>query len=267
MSFETLIQEKFVEFLKDYKVSFGNLPKPLSQENYQEFVRQKEGPLKRFFKCLKEYIWKLQKYGNIISYELQWVTKKYDECSICDVLAISEDFCLMYDILFVLWKFDGNGFFLVDPPKAKETHFQKLWDFLLLFAGSSGLKWADFSKKEGFKFEKKPRFLIIGEENDGLLCENPKNKKALDLEQEFTDFNNIFEEKKATERGSNIFIHFLIEKGKVRLRFKTKVEIKLAMNLFYYEDPKQNQLCKEFICLASYLCWDIIRSRNYYYLF
>lgn len=267
MTFETLIQEKFIEFLKDYKVSFENLPKPLSQERYQEFIKQKEGPLKRLFKCLKEYIWKLQKYGNIISYELHWVTKNYDDCSICDVLAISEDFCLMYDILFVLWKFDGNGFFLVDPPKAKETHFQKLWDFLFLYADSSGLKWVDLSKKEGYKFEKKPRFLIIGEETNGLLCEEPENKEALDLEQEFTVFNKIFEENKSQEKGPNEFIHFLVEKGKVSLCYKTKAEIKIAMNMFYYEDPKQSQIGKEFLCLASYLCWDIIRSRNYYNLF
>lgn len=264
LSFETLIQEKFIEFLKDYKLSYQNLPKPLSQVKYQEFITQKEGPLKRFFQCLKEYTWKLLKYGNVASYELYWVTKNYDDCSIGDVLAISEDFCLMYDILFVLWKFDGNGFFLVDPPKAKETHFQKIWDFLYLFADSSGLKWADFSNKTGFKFEKKPRFLVILEENNGLLSEKPENKETLDLEQEFSDFNKVSEENKEQERGSNEFIHFLVEKGKVNLDLKTKTEIKLAMNVFYYEDQKKIQIGKEFLCLASYLCWEIIRSGNYF---
>ena len=265
LSFETLIQEKFIEFLKDYKLSFENLPKPLSQIKYQEFIRYKEGPLKIFFKCLKEYIWKLQTYSKIIRYELHWITKNYDDCNICDVLGRTEDFCLKFDILFVLQQFDGTAFFSEDPPKANETHFlQKLWDFLYLYADSSEMKWADFSKKEGFKFEKKPRFLKIGAVNNGLLSENPDNLENIDLEQEFIDFNNLMDEQRWRERGPNEFIQFLVEKGHGNLSFKTREEIKLAMSLFYYKEHNQSQIGLDYICLASYLCYNIMNSRKFY---
>ena len=248
MSFESLIQEKFIEFLNDFKFSFENQQKTI-------FPSEQEAKIKLFFKFLKEYIWKLKKYGSIASFELQWLIQDYEGFSICDILAISDDFALKYDILYLLWKFNGNTFINDKPPNPKSSHFQKLWEYLFLYADASRFKWVEECKK--------PIFVIIDNETNGIfLSENSENEEAINLEHEFQDFSEFLKKNIYFKQSPNDFVRYLLEKGKYQLSFKVREEIKMAITLYYSDDAKQRLLGHDYFGLASYLSSEILKSRN-----
>ena len=159
MAFEDLIEQKFIEFLKDYKLSFEKLKRPFETKEYEDFIKEKETLLKLYFRHLKEYILKLSIQTVVMNFELSYLMKSYENSTICDILTITEDFMLKYDICFVFHIMQGNNFYQKEPLDPKSTHFQTFYDFLSLYADASSLKWMDFFNKEDlFSMNKKPIF-------------------------------------------------------------------------------------------------------------
>ena len=75
---------------------------------YATFIQEKESPLKLYFQYLKEYLWKLTTQTTITNYLLAYLMKSYDDCSICDIFAITEDFSMKFNICYILNKMQNN---------------------------------------------------------------------------------------------------------------------------------------------------------------
>ena len=99
--FEAAIEKTFQKLLNDYKNSFNKLKQPILNDEFTQFIKEKETPLKLFFQYLKEYLLKLTNSTSIYNYELLFLTKSYDNCSICDIFAITQDFSLKYNISYI----------------------------------------------------------------------------------------------------------------------------------------------------------------------
>ena len=148
IAFEDLLERKFIEFLKDYKIGFEKLQRPLLTDEYSNFIKEKEIPLKLYFQYLKEYLWKLTTQTTVTNYQLNYLLKGYDDCSICDIFAITDDFTLKFNICYILKKmqntFDQNE---INNLKMN-SHYQTLYDILVIYSSASELKWIDFSNVE-----------------------------------------------------------------------------------------------------------------------
>ena len=89
---EVLLEKKFIEFLTNYKKSFDSLQRPFLKEEYAKFIETREKPLKKYFQYLKVYLQKWVPNSEATDYDLYFLTKEYDGCSLCDMFTISDDY-------------------------------------------------------------------------------------------------------------------------------------------------------------------------------
>jgi len=269
MAFEDLIEQKFIEFLKDYKLSFEKLKRPFETKEYEDFIKEKETLLKLYFRHLKEYILKLSIQTVVMNFELSYLMKSYENSTICDILTITEDFMLKYDICFVFHIMQGNNFYQKEPLDPKSTHFQTFYDFLSLYADASSLKWMDFFNKEDlFSMNKKPIFLTFQKEKPAFCSESNENDIILNLEEEFQNYSLKTSLFHRNSIGFQEFIHEVLKEKKpeIKLDFKLAEEIKLISQFFYFEEIKNKEEKPElknklmFFLLIIFRCNDIIKS-------
>ena len=268
ISFEVVIEEKFVEFLIDYKASYDKLKKPFIKQEYTDFILKKEATLKLFFKYLKEYISTCAK----TIYEPFYLIQIYENCSICDILSITGDFSLKFDILFTLSKFPGSKFYLSDPQNPTKSHFNNLFDFLSLYGDIEELLWADFWKKQGpLEIIKKEIFLVFDEKSNFLRLdiEKTKNKLILNLNEEIENSSKKIQENNDMFRSPSNFVYFIEEKIKishpeVKVEVKLTEEIKLIVDLFYLNDNDNSKNNLIYFYFITFLCDNIMNSSKSY---
>ena len=273
IAFEDLIEQKFIEFLKDYKLGFEKLQRPLLTDEYSKFINEKETPLKLYFQYLKEYLWKLMTFTTVTNYQLAYLLKSYDDCSICDIFALTDDFSLKFNICYILNKMKNNFFDQNGIEDIKSGHYQKLYDMLLLYSSDSALKWMDFSRVDNlFCVKFRPIILSFDFEMWHFFCAEEKEKSViLNLETEFTNYSKFCEQNEKFSMSPNGYQEYirkiLMEKEReLKFNFKLIEEIKLISIFFFFNDlnmKETNQSLKNqifYFLLVNLLSNEIMRS-------
>jgi len=269
IAFEGLIEEKFIEFIKDYKIGFEKLQRPLMTGEYATFIQEKESPLKLYFQYLKEYLWKLTTQTTITNYLLAYLMKSYDDCSICDIFAITEDFSMKFNICYILNKMQKD----INPNEMTTLQRDLLSDILFLYSSTSELKWMDFSSGDNpFDLKFRPKFLTIEKNNNVKVCAEVNNECfALDLEKEFVNYSLICQENQKFRWSPIPFQEYIADilgdKYKdLELNFMLMEEIKLISTFILFEDIKSKETQMElntkwgYFILVSFLCNELMNS-------
>ena len=272
IAFEDLLERKFIEFLKDYKIGFEKLQRPLLTDEYSNFIKEKEIPLKLYFQYLKEYLWKLTTQTTVTNYQLNYLLKGYDDCSICDIFAITDDFTLKFNICYILKKmqntFDQNE---INNLKMN-SHYQTLYDILVIYSSASELKWIDFSNVDDpFVVKFRPMFLTLAEFNLIECTEVEKETLILNLEKEFAIYSNLC---KSNEKFSwsplayQEYIRLTLSDRHpdLKITFRLMEEIKLISIFFFFDEFKNQETNKKlknkwiYFILTTFLCTEILKS-------
>ena len=258
-------------FLIDYKNSYENLQRPFLIAEYENFIKKKETPLKDFFQLLKEYLEKWVYSTHYTHFELFYLMKEYNGCSICDIFTITENFSLKFNILYALFKMKGNKFYEKDPKTPISPHFQNLYDILEFY--NDFCQTGDFLNFNYFDdkslIEKCKSYYIKKVGDEVKITETPSSKDfQLDL---FKEFEKYIEKTKQNENlliNYNGFIEYIKEKvsaKSTKWNFQTSETLKIISIFIYFRENRKNDLF--YFYLSSFLAQFMSTSgKHFHYL-
>lgn len=259
--------------LKDYKNSYDKLKRPFLKNDYYQFLKEKEEPIKFFFQYLKEFVVKCLTASPLLGLDLSFLVKSDEDCSFFDILRITNDYSLKFNIFYLFVKMQNPFFFeKVSPSSIKNTYLEFFYDFIILYSDDKHMKWMNFNgKQENFSFlEYQPRIVALQKNKEIRLAdkdfkEENGEKKLFDLEEIYKKYLESIEKDKLLLPNPNGFIEFLLNEAAnlypdLNLSYKHQEEIKLAINFFYFGnfnnpkdlDEKNNKFYFFLFCFISY---------------
>ena len=270
---EVLLEKKFIEFLTNYKKTFDTLQRPFRKEEYVKFIETREKPLKTYFQYLKVYLQKWLPYSEGTYYELYFLTKEYDGCSICDIFTISDDYSLKYHVFVALFRIQAKNFYEIEPKDQKTTHYRRIYDCLSFYANVCDEKkeWLDFEELYSADTSKRNvKILKI------LINEEEKNFKNIDLFSEFQNYSKIMSENEylISPTGFSEFLIKNLNEGnpKLKIDFKIKETIKMVASFFFLDDFSSIDTNQEFknnlfyFYLTCFIVQEIAKTRIFNFL-